>query len=168
MAQKANKTTASRTDPELWNRVKQQVTAEAEGGNPGQWSARKAQRAVRLYKQAGGGYDAPKSADNHLSQWTDQDWGTRSGEPSGETGERYLPRRAREGLSRAEYDRTTAKKRADTAKGRQFSKQPADIARKTAAGPTRAELLKEAARHQIRGRSRMTKAELGHALRGRS
>ena len=159
---------ASKTDPELWARIKAQVTDEGHGGNPGQWSARKAQRAVRLYKEAGGTYDAPKSADNHLAQWTDQDWGTRSGQPSGETGERYLPKRAREGLSRAEYDRTTAKKRADTAKGRQFSAQPVDIARKIAAGPTRAELLDRAARHGIRGRTRMTKAELGHALRGRA
>ena len=40
------------------------------------------------------------------------------------TGERYLPKKKRDGMSDKEYARTSAKKRADTAKGKQYSKQP--------------------------------------------
>lgn len=126
-------TRAKRTDPALWEKVKEQVKRGDKGGEPGQWSARKAQFAVQEYKKAGGGYSGGKSKDNHLRQWTEEDWGTKSGKPSGETGERYLPREAREKLSDAEYRRTTAKKREDKTAGRQHSRQPADVAKKTAA-----------------------------------
>ena len=125
--------TAEKTDPKLWDRVKKEVTASEKGGRKGQWSARKAQLASSEYKKKGGGYKGPKKADNHLSQWTKEDWGTKSGRASKSTGERYLPRKAREKLSDEEYSRTTAKKRKDTAKGKQFSSQPADVA-KTPAG----------------------------------
>lgn len=124
--------TAKRTDPALWERVKEEVTAGDRGGDPGEWSARKAQLAVQEYKKAGGGYEGRKSADNSLSKWTKEDWGTKSGEESGETGERYLPKAAREALTDEEYARTTAKKRRDTRAGRQHSAQPEDVARKTA------------------------------------
>ncbi len=161
---------AEKTDPKLWETVKQHVTAGDKGGKPGQWSARKAQMAVGEYKSAGGGYKGKKAADNHLSQWTKEEWDTKSGGQSGETGERYLPKQARETLSDGEYARTSAKKRADSAEGKQFSAQPEDVARKTAAargGSTRADLLAQAARHGIKGRSRMNKAELERALTGR-
>ena len=68
-----------------------------------------------------------------LRAWTTQDWGTKSGKPSAETGERYLPEKAIKALSSEEYARTTRKKREDTAKGKQFSKQPEKVARKTRA-----------------------------------
>jgi len=67
-----------------------------------------------------------------LRSWTKQDWGTKSGKPSGETGERYLPKAAREALSPAEYAATTKAKREGTRRGRQFVKQPKAIAKKTA------------------------------------
>ena len=44
---------------------------------------------------------------------------------------RYLPEKAIKSLSAREYARTTAKKRRDKAAGKQFSKQPKSIARKT-------------------------------------
>jgi hypothetical protein len=76
------------------------------------------------------------SAQKSLNKWTKEDWGTKSGKPStqGEeaTGERYLPRKAREALTDKEYARTSAKKRRDTAKGKQFSPQPDDVEEKTA------------------------------------
>jgi len=75
-------------------------------------------------------------AQKSLNKWTREDWGTKSGKPStqGEdaTGERYLPRKAREALTDREYARTSAKKRRDTAKGKQFSPQPDDVEEKTA------------------------------------
>jgi len=162
-------TSAKRTDPALWESIKDHVTKGSKGGAPGQWSARKAQLAVGEYKKRGGTYLGAKSGDNHLTKWTREDWGTRSGRPSGETHERYLPKQARRMLTDAEYDRTTAKKRADTAKGRQFSRQPVDIAAKVrpardGGGSTRQALLTEARKRNIAGRSRMSKAELARAL----
>jgi hypothetical protein len=124
---------ATKTDPALWEKVKERVTAGDKGGHSGQWSARKAQLAVREYKQAGGGYVGGKTQDNHLREWTAEDWGTGSGAPSAKTGERYLPKATRESLTGAEYAKTTAKKRRDTAAGKQHSKQPAEVAAKTSA-----------------------------------
>ena len=67
-----------------------------------------------------------------LSKWSKENWGTKSGKPSGKTGERYLPKKAREALTDKEYAATTKKKRSDTKKGKQHSKQPKKIAKKTA------------------------------------
>ena len=67
-----------------------------------------------------------------LLNWGKQKWGTKSGEPSSKTGERYLPEKAREALSDSEYAATSAKKRKDKAAGKQHSKQPKKIAEKTA------------------------------------
>lgn len=124
--------TTKRTDEALWERIKKKVTAmDTAGTASGQWSARKAQMAVKLYKEAGGGYVGKKSASNALTKWTKEDWTTKSGKPSSKTGERYLPRKAIEALSTKEYKKTTTAKRKATAQGKQFSKQPKDIAEKT-------------------------------------
>jgi len=48
------------------------------------------------------------------------------------TGERYLPKKAIQALSSEEYARTTAEKRKAKKKGKQFSSQPKQIAKKTA------------------------------------
>ncbi len=166
--------TAKKTDPTLWEHVKEEVTEGDKGGRPGQWSARKAQLATSEYKREGGGYEGPKSPDNHLQEWTDEHWGTKSGEASGKTGERYLPAHARDALTDEEYRRTTAKKRADTRRGKQHSAQPTDIARKTAEARTgagtletmgKSELMTLAKERGIRGRSRMRREELVAALR---
>lgn len=177
--------TAKKTDPKLWEKVKKEVTKSDKGGKPGQWSARKAQMASAEYKKEGGGYEGKKAKDNHLQQWTDEEWGTKSGKESGKTGERYLPKKAREALSDKEYADSTAKKRADTKKGKQFSKQPKAAAEKAAKArqeskpaktakaktktsekkePTKAELMKKAKAEGIAGRSKMSKAELERAV----
>ena len=72
-----------------------------------------------------------KKSQQSLKDWGKQDWGTKSGKKSSETGERYLPRKAREALSDEEYAATSAKKRKDKAAGKQHSKQPKKIADKT-------------------------------------
>lgn len=125
------------TNPSLRKRIVSQVKASGKGGKPGQWSARKAQIANEKYKEAGGGFKGGKTkAQKSLSKWTKEDWGTKSGKPSTQgkkaTGERYLPKEAREALSSKEYAATSRKKREDTKKGKQFSKQPKAIAKKTA------------------------------------
>lgn len=165
--QSAMTDTAERTDPDLWETVKAEITAGAKGGRKGEWSARKAQMAVAAYKKRGGTYKDKPDVDNSLHQWTQEDWGTKSGKKSGDTGERYLPKAARDSLSNEEYRRTTARKKADRAKGKQFSAQPEDIAAKTAPfrdHRSKAELYQEARRRNVPGRSRMTKAQLAAAL----
>lgn len=74
---------------------------------------------------------ALKKPQKSLKKWTKQKWRTKSGKPSSKTGERYLPEKAIKSLSKAEYAATTKKKREDTKKGKQHSKQPKKIAKKT-------------------------------------
>jgi hypothetical protein len=71
-----------------------------------------------------------KATQKSLKDWGVQDWRTKSGKPSSETGERYLPAKAIEALTSAEYSATTRAKREATAKGKQFAKQPKKIAEK--------------------------------------
>ena len=77
-----------------------------------------------------------KKSQKSLKKWTKEKWGTKSGKNSTQgskaTGERYLPKKAREALSAKEYAATTRKKRADTKAGKQHSKQPKKVAKKTA------------------------------------
>ena len=126
----------ARSDEPKWKRVVASVKAGDKGGNPGQWSARKAQLATQRYKKSGGGYSGPKTeAQKSLSKWTKEDWGTKSGKPSTQgpkaTGERYLPKKAREALSSQEYSATSKAKREGTKAGKQFVKQPKAVAQKT-------------------------------------
>ena len=76
-----------------------------------------------------------KKPQKSLKKWTKEEWGTKSGKPSTQgskaTGERYLPKKAREALSAKEYAATTRKKREDTKAGKQFSKHPKKVAKKT-------------------------------------
>ena len=159
---------AKRTDPDLWEAVKEEVTRGDKGGDPGQWSARKAQMAVREYKRRGGGYDEEGGAakeDTHLHEWTEEDWGTRSGGESGETGERYLPKKVRMLLTEDEYRRSTERKRDGEG---QFVDQPRDVREKVSRiredGPTKAMLAERAEELGVEGRGSMTKDELLAAI----
>ena len=115
-------------------RIVSKVRAGSRGGKSGQWSARKAQLSVNMYKKAGGGYKGRRSSKNSLRKWTQQRWRTRSGKNSilgpGATGERYLPEKAIRKLSIKEYSSTTRAKRRSLKKRKQYSKQPNKIARK--------------------------------------
>ena len=125
-------TSATKKNPSLWKRIVARIKAQASHGTAaGQWSGRKAQAAVKAYKKAGGGYSGAKKSNNSLAKWSKQKWRTKSGKKSSKTGERYLPEKAIKSLSAREYARTTAKKRRDKAAGKQFSKQPKSIAKKT-------------------------------------
>lgn len=73
-----------------------------------------------------------KAPQKSLKDWGDQKWRTKSGKPSSETGERYLPEKAIKALSPQEYAATTRAKREGKAKGEQFVPQPKKIASKTA------------------------------------
>jgi hypothetical protein len=114
---------AKRTDPELWEACKEEAVKKMGG----KFSARAMQYAVKLYKDAGGEYLGPKTADNSLVQWTKEDWDY-VGEP---THSRYLPKKAREHLSPGEKAATSRAKNKGTEAGQQWVKQPKRIAKKT-------------------------------------
>ena len=75
---------------------------------------------------------ALKKSQKSLKDWGKQKWRTKSGKPSGKTGERYLPTAAIKALTPAEYAATSRAKRKGTKKGKQFVKQPKNIAKNTA------------------------------------
>ncbi len=121
--------TATKSKPELWKRIVANVKAGSKGGNANEWSARKAQLAVALYKKSGGGYQGKKSSSNSLSKWTKQNWTTSSGKPSG--GKlRYLPEKAWKALSPSQRSATNRAKAQGNSQGKQFVPQPKKIAQK--------------------------------------
>lgn len=119
---KNNGSTARRTDPELWEACK----FEAIDKMGGKFSARAMQYAVKLYKERGGGYFGQKEKSNSLAQWTREQWDY-VGEPGHS---RYLPKKAREALTRGEKAATSRAKNEGTAEGKQWVPQPESIARK--------------------------------------
>ena len=66
-----------------------------------------------------------------LKQWGKQNWRTKSGKKSSVTGERYLPEAAIKALTPGEYAATTRAKRKAKRQGKQFSKQPESMMKKT-------------------------------------
>ena len=121
---------ATKTKPSLWKSIVARVKAGSKGGDASEWSARKAQLAVALYKKSGGGYRGKKSSSNSLSKWTKQKWTTSSGKPSGGT-RRYLPEKAWKALSQSQREATNKAKREGNQKGKQFVSQPKKIAKLT-------------------------------------
>lgn len=116
---------AVKDDPELWEYVKEEGMEKF-----GKWSARLAQWAVRRYKELGGGYIGRKDPENSLTRWSNERWTTKSGLPSSVTGERYLPEEVIDYLSDEEYRSTSRKKKSDSRRGIQWSRQPDRVARK--------------------------------------
>jgi hypothetical protein len=121
---------AEKTNPSKWKAIVSKVKAGTKGGDPGEWSARKAQLATQEYKKSGGGYKGPKSSYNSLAKWTDQKWRTSDGTPSKGT-KRYLPDKAWGSLSAGEKAATNRAKAAGNKAGKQFVAQPKSIAQKT-------------------------------------
>lgn len=116
-----------RTDEKLWEACKKIALLKFDN----KFSARAMQYAGKLYREAGGGYTRKKTeAQKSLTKWTAQDWRTKSGLPSGLTGERYLPAKAIKALTAKEYTETTKAKIKGTKEGKQFVPQPKKIAEK--------------------------------------
>lgn len=119
----------ARTNEALWEKAK----AEAKAKMGGKHSARAMQLAGKIYKDKGGSYTGPKTeAQKSMSKWSKEEWTTKSGKPSSKTGERYLPKKAIEALTSAEYAATTRAKREGTRQGKQFVAQPKKVAEKVA------------------------------------
>lgn len=66
-----------------------------------------------------------------LKKWTNEEWTTSDGKPS-KGKKRYLPKKAWEALSSSEKASTNKAKAEGNKKGKQFVKQPKNIAKKTA------------------------------------
>lgn len=115
--------TATRLDASLWESCKKEAVYKM-----GKFSARAMQYAVALYKKRGGRYSGKKNSKNSLVLWTKEDWGY-VGE---EKHSRYLPKRARESLTRGEKIATDRSKNAGTRAHKQWVPQPKKIAKKTA------------------------------------
>ena len=161
------------TDPELRRKLKDDIQASSKGGKKGQWSARKSQLLVHEYEQHGGGYKGDKSdAAKSLESWTNENWQTEDGsadarQEDGST-KRYLPEKAWDMLSDKEKKEAEKKKKRGDKKGKQYVENTVEtkLARKKAqtGEKTKAELLDEAKKRDIRGRSKMNKGELERAL----
>lgn len=121
---------AAKTNPGKWKRIVAEVKTSSKGGDPGEWSARKAQLAVQKYKKSGGGYKGPKS-ETSLSKWTKEKWRTSDNTPS-KGKKRYLPDAAWKSLSASEKAATNKAKAAGNKAGKQFVAQPKKIAQKVA------------------------------------
>jgi hypothetical protein len=112
-------TIAIKSNPILWEKIKNRVKQGSKGGPPGKWSARKAQLSVKLYKKSGGGYKGSKSSSNSLTKWSSEDWGYVSGSNSKKHKGRYLPKIVRSHLSPRE--RTIENKRKGSKRGKWIS-----------------------------------------------
>ncbi len=131
------------TDPELREKIKEEIKQSDKGGKKGQWSARKSQLLTREYEKRGGGYRGEKDeSQKNLEKWTDEEWQTREGDANarqddGET-KRYLPKKAWEKMSEEEKRETEQRKREGSKRGEQHvsNTEEAKQARKEAsAGP---------------------------------
>ena len=112
------------TKPELRERLKEKIKAGDKGGQPNQWSARKAQLLATEYKSEGGDYkkETRTSGQKHLESWTGEKWQTKDGKKAqqGKTTARYLPKKAWEKLTPGEKKATDEKKKAGSRTGKQF------------------------------------------------
>lgn len=128
---------AKKSNPSLWKNIVSQVKKGSKGGSAGQWSARKAQLATKIYKDKGGKYEGSKSSENKLSKWTEQDWQyvnpKDEKKPKSKRG-RYLPKKAIESLSSQEKSATNRAKREATKKRKTkaaYSKKIAKLVRES-------------------------------------
>ena len=111
------------TMPEVRERIKNRIMAGSKGGNPGQWSARKAQLVAMEYRKAGGGYRGGlRKTQRSLNKWTRQKWTTSDGKPAIRKGgtRRYLPSTAWSRLTPAQRTATNRKKIIGSRQGNQF------------------------------------------------
>ncbi|MBJ3777600.1 Rho termination factor N-terminal domain-containing protein [Acuticoccus mangrovi] len=132
--------TAQPTRPRLWEVVKDELIWSDEGGEPGEWSARKAQLAAAEYERRGGSYRAADLGDAHLARWS---------APATPAATREVRRGGA---------------------GHRYSQQSAEFAEKTAQFGKRiiearkSDLIALARDLGVRGPTRMTKTELARAI----
>ena len=124
------------TKPTMRKRLFEKIKAGTKGGKAGQWSARKAQLLAKEYKAKGGGYNVngfKEKSKKSYESGLNKNGVLKVERNHQKQGKGMLPEKAIKALSASEYARTTRKKREDTKKGKQHSKQPKKVARKTRA-----------------------------------
>ena len=134
------------TDPELRERIKEEINGSDKGGKKGQWRARKSQLLTQEYEKRGGGYKGEKDElQKNLEKWTDEEWQTQEGDARarGDGGEtkRYLPKKAWENMSDEARDREQEARRFKTRR---------TIRRQHGAGETGSQRLAGSAAEELR------------------
>jgi hypothetical protein len=121
---------ALKSNPKLWERIKNRVKAGSKGGPKGKWSARKSQLLVKAYKSAGGKFKGKKSRNNSLSKWSREKWDyiNKSGRKSKRG--RYLPEKVRKSLTAKERRSENRRKGSKRGKKVSYSKSVAKKMRK--------------------------------------
>ena len=121
---------AIKSNPKLWERIKNRVKAGSKGGPKGKWSARKSQLLVKAYKSAGGKFKGKKSRNNSLSKWSREKWDyiNKSGRKSKRG--RYLPEKVRRSLTPSERRSENRRKGSKRGKKVSYSKSVAKKMRK--------------------------------------
>ncbi|MDX1654058.1 MAG: hypothetical protein R3310_02475 [Candidatus Competibacteraceae bacterium] len=162
------------TKPQLRRRLKEEIKASDKGGKPGRWSARKSQLLVQEYEKQGGDYKKrhKDQAARSLEQWSKQDWQTQKGDSRARkdgTTHRYLPKQVWEMLSEQERQQAERSKQRADDRGEEVVRWPAAVKRaikrlEDGQEPSKEELYKKAKQLDIRGRSKMNKAQLGRAV----
>ena len=112
------------TDPDLRERIKEEIKQSDKGGRLGQWSARKSQLLTQEYEKRGGGYKGDKDeSQKNLERWTEEEWQTQEGASRARSGDetaRYLPKEAWEEMSDEEKRETEKRKREGSKQGQQY------------------------------------------------
>lgn len=120
---------AVKTKPKLWKSIVASVKAGSKGGDPGQWSAVKANLATQRYQKARGGYSSrgPSKAQTSQAKWNREKWRTSDGKPAirrNRKGEkitkRFLPSAAWNRLTSGQKAATNRKKVLGSKRGKQF------------------------------------------------
>lgn len=121
---------AIKSNPKLWERIKNRIKAGSKGGPKGKWSARKSQLLVKAYKSAGGKFKGKKSRNNSLTKWSREKWDyiNKSGRKSKRG--RYLPEKVRKSLTPSERKRENRRKGSKRGKWISYSKSVAKKMRK--------------------------------------
>jgi hypothetical protein len=101
---------AIKSNPKLWERIKNKVKRGSKGGPSGKWSARKSQLAVAEYKRSGGKYKGKKSKCNSLSKWSREKWDYISPKSRKSKRGRYLPEKVRKSLTTSEKRKENKRK----------------------------------------------------------
>ena len=115
---------AKKLDPQLWEKCKVLVCVK---GGMCKHGAFKMLKVADCYKRHGGRYAGKKSSRNSMVRWLKEKWTTVDGSPSGGK-KRFLPQKAWKALSKDQIRRTNLSKRRGYAKGKQFVRQPKDVA----------------------------------------
>jgi hypothetical protein len=121
---------AIKSNPKLWERIKNRIKAGSKGGPKGKWSGRKSQLLVKAYKSAGGKFKGKKSRNNSLTKWSREKWDyiNKSGRKSKRG--RYLPEKVRRSLTAKERRSENRRKGSKRGKKVSYSKSVARKMRK--------------------------------------